>query len=137
MVYKKDAAERHDLYIHNMVRKPQQMTLEMFHKRMKEINALALMLPYLKDQPNCPAEIEHTNVSLTPVVIYKLLMRCISTAIEDEYNCMTDVIPTDLEKLVELLTKIDTKLKEVKSEINSEDHHKGKGQTDGSRSKAN
>ena len=133
---KKDAAERHDLYINNNVKKPQRMTIETFWKRIKELDALAPMLPCMKDQPGCPAEIERANVSLTPVQMCKLLMRCISDAMEDEYNCMTDVMPTDPKKLVELLTRIETKLKEVKSETKPEDRSKSKGQHDESRSKA-
>ena len=133
---KKDAAERHNLYINNNVKKPQRMTIETFWKRVKELDALAPMLPCLKDQPDCPAEIERANVSLTPVQMCNFLMRCISDAMEDEYNCMTDVMPTDPKKLVELLTKIETKLKEVKKETKPEDRSKSKGQHDDSRSKA-
>ena len=49
---------------------------------------------------------------------------------EDEYNCMTDLMPTDPKKLVEQLTKIETKLKEVTSEISKEDRQSGKGHPD-------
>ena len=63
-------------------------------------------------------------------------MRCIPNAIEDEYNCMTDVMPTDPEKLVELLTKIEPKLRVVESVTKPEDHPKGKGRHDNSCSKA-
>ena len=63
-------------------------------------------------------------------------MRSISAAMEDGYNCMTDLMPTDPKKLVKLLSKIETELKEVKSE-NPEDLQKGKGQPDGSRSNKN
>ena len=131
-----DAAEHHDLYININVKKLQRMTLETFYKRIKNIDDLAPMLPCLKDQPGCPPEIECANVSLTPVKMCKLIMRCISTVMQDEYNCMADMMPTDPRKLVEFLTKIETKLKEVKSETNSEDRQKGKGQPDTSRSKA-
>ena len=47
VVYKKDAAECHDLYINNNTKKPQQMILETFYKCVKEIDDLAPMLPYL------------------------------------------------------------------------------------------
>ena len=77
------------------------------------------------------------TVSLTPpVAMSKLLMWSISPAIEDEYNCVTDVMPNDPKKLVELLSKIEKLKEEVKSEVSSEDRKKGKGRPDGSSSKA-
>ena len=95
------------------------------------------MLPFMKDQPNCLAEIECAKISLTPVQMCKLLMRCFSDAMEDEYNCMpNNLMPTNPQKLVELLTKIEAKLKEVKNETKPEDRLKGKGQHTNSRSKA-
>ena len=57
-----------------------------------------------------------------PVNMCNLLVRSISRTMEDEYNCMTDLMPTDHKKLVEQLTKeIEAKLKEVMSEMKSED----------------
>ena len=77
------------------------------------------------------------TVSLTPhVAMSKLLMWSISPAIEDEYNCVTDVMPNNPKKLVELLSKIEKLKEEVKSEVSSEDHQKSKGHPDDSSSKA-
>eukprot|EP00957_Ditylum_brightwellii_P003617 274031-Ditylum_brightwellii.AAC.1 len=56
--FKKDTAERHAMYMSVAVRKPPRMSLELWYKCIKEINLLAEMLPCLKDQPDCPAEIE-------------------------------------------------------------------------------
>ena len=81
----------------------------------------------LKDKQGCLAEIERKNMSLTPVAMCNLLMQSISPMMEDEYNCMTDSLPTNPKKLVELLSKIETKLKNVQAENKPEDHLLGKG----------
>eukprot|EP00957_Ditylum_brightwellii_P012099 914138-Ditylum_brightwellii.AAC.1 len=75
------------------------MSLELWYKRIKEMNSLAEMLLCLKDQPDCPAEIEQANVPLSNVALCNLIMRSISTAMEDEYNCISDLIPTNPDKL--------------------------------------
>ena len=94
------------------------------------------MLPCMKDQHGSPHKIERANVSPTHVAVCKLLMWCNPTAMEDEYNCMTDVMPTDPKKLVELLTKIETRPKEARKETKPEDRSKSKGQDNKSHSKA-
>ena len=93
------------------------------------------MLPCLKDDPNCPPEIEHMKIPLTPVMMCCLIMRAISPSMENEYNCMTDLLPTDPKRVVEQHTKIETKLKGVTSKMNSEDHQNqhGKGHPDTSK----
>ena len=55
---------------------------------------------------------------------------------EDEYNYTTVVMPTNPNQLFELLTKIETKLKVVRSETKPWDHQKGKGQHNDSRSES-
>ena len=129
-VCKKDAAERHSMYMNVTVKKPSRMTIETYYKRLKELDALAPMLPCLKDQPDCPTEIERANVSLTPVAMCNLIMRSISPAMEDEYICMTELMPTNPKKFVELLTKIERKLKDVQPKKKTEDRLTGKGQPD-------
>eukprot|EP00957_Ditylum_brightwellii_P132510 10105217-Ditylum_brightwellii.AAC.1 len=81
------------------VRKPPRISLELWYKCIKEMNSLAEMLPCLKDQPDYPAEIEQANVPLSNVALCNLIMRSISTTIEDEYNCISDLIPTNPDKL--------------------------------------
>eukprot|EP00957_Ditylum_brightwellii_P005901 447986-Ditylum_brightwellii.AAC.1 len=66
-VCKKNTAERHAMYMSVMVRKPPRMSLDLWYKRIKETNLLSEMLPCLKDQPDCPAEIERANVPLSNV----------------------------------------------------------------------
>ena len=131
-VCEKDAAECHHLYINVTVKKPWHMTLKTYYKCLKEIITLAPMLTCLKDQSDCPSDTECINVSLITVMMCNLLMWIISPTMKDEYNGMTDVMPADPKKLIELLSKIETKLKEVKSEINPEDRQKVKGQPDDS-----
>eukprot|EP00957_Ditylum_brightwellii_P084177 6399532-Ditylum_brightwellii.AAC.1 len=58
IVCKKDAAECHAMYMSVTLMKPPRMNLELWYKRIKEMNLLAEMLPCLKDQPHCPAEIK-------------------------------------------------------------------------------
>ena len=125
-VCKPDSAERHHQYMNVTVRKPWRMTIKTFYKRLKELDALAHMLPCLKDDPDCPLEIVRMNVPLTPVMMCCLLMRVITPAMENEYDCLTDLLPTDPKKLVEQLTKIETKLNEV-NKSNPEDRQKEKG----------
>eukprot|EP00957_Ditylum_brightwellii_P112085 8546565-Ditylum_brightwellii.AAC.1 len=55
-------------------------------------------------------------------------MRSISTAMEDDYNCISDMIPTNPDKLVEILSKIKKKIKDVQKDDKKEDHLKGNGQ---------
>ena len=86
MVYKKDAAEQHHLYMNVTFKKQYSMTIKSYYKRLEEIDALVPSLPYLKDQHDCPSEIECTNLSLTPVNMCNLLMRSVSGAVKDEYN---------------------------------------------------
>ena len=74
------------------------------------------------------------NVSLTPVNMCNLLMCGMLPTMEDNYNCTTDLMPIDPKKLVEQLTKIGTKPKEVTSEMLSEDRQNGKGHPGKSRS---
>eukprot|EP00957_Ditylum_brightwellii_P158564 12069496-Ditylum_brightwellii.AAC.1 len=76
-VCKKDAAERHDMYMSVMVRKPPRLSLEQWYKCIKEMNLLAKMLPCLKIQPDCPAEIKQANVPLSNVALCNLIMRSI------------------------------------------------------------
>eukprot|EP00957_Ditylum_brightwellii_P056137 4256229-Ditylum_brightwellii.AAC.1 len=57
-------------------------------------------------------------------------MRSISTAMKDEYNCISDLIPTDPDKLVEILSKIKKKIKDVQKDEKKEDRLKGNGQHD-------
>eukprot|EP00957_Ditylum_brightwellii_P006448 489441-Ditylum_brightwellii.AAC.1 len=47
---------------------------------------------------------------------------------EDEYNCIFDLIPTNLDKLVEILSKIKKKVKDVLKDEKKEDHLKGNSQ---------
>ena len=84
-----------------------------------------MSLPYLKDQPDCPPEIECMNVSLTPVNMYNLLMHSVLATVEDKCNCMTDLMPADPKKLVKQVTKIETKLKLFPSKMKPEDHQNG------------
>ena len=117
-VSKKDAAECHHLYMNVAVKKPYRMPIKSYHKRLKEIDALATSLPCLKDQSDFPLEIEYMNVSLEPVNMCNLLIHSILAAVEDyEYNCMTDLILTDPRKIAEKLSRIEIKLKLVTSEI--------------------
>ena len=68
-VYKPDSAERHHQYMNVTVRKPWCMTIKTFYKRLKELDALAHMLPCLKDDPDCPSEIIRMNAPLTPGIM--------------------------------------------------------------------
>eukprot|EP00957_Ditylum_brightwellii_P201344 15325213-Ditylum_brightwellii.AAC.1 len=70
------------------------------------MNLLAEMLLCLKDQPDYPAEIKQANVPLSNVALHNLVMRSISTAMEDKYNCISDLILTNPDKMVETLSKI-------------------------------
>ena len=47
---------------------------------------------------------------MSPFTMYGLLMRNVSVQIEDKYNCLHNIVPTNPKKLVEQLTKIETKL---------------------------
>ena len=76
------------------------MTIKTFYKHLKELDALAPILPCLKDDPDCPLEIEHMNVPLTPVMMCNLLMGVIFPSMEDEYSYMTDLLPTEPKRLV-------------------------------------
>ena len=105
-----DAAERHDQYMNVTLKKPQRLAIKPFYKRVKELDELAPSLPCLKDQLDCPAEVERRNVSMSLFAMCVLLMRNVSVQIEDEYNCLHSVVPTNPKKLVEQLTKIETKL---------------------------
>ena len=67
-----------------MVKKSQHTTITTFYKHVKEIDALTPMLPYLTDHRDCPSEIVHMNMSLTPIAVCKLLIRSILPALEDE-----------------------------------------------------
>ena len=107
------------------------MTIKTFYKRLKELDALAHMLPCLKDDPDCPSEIIRMNVPLTPVMMCCLIMRVITPAMENEFCCLTDLLPTDPKKLVDQLTKIETKLGEPRSQNpNDRQKDKGKGHAD-------
>lgn len=60
-----------------------------------------------------------------------LLMWSINPAsMEDEYNCMTKMMPTGPKKSFESLSKIKKKLKDVQKDPKSEGRPKGKGQPD-------
>ena len=74
IVRKKDAAECNNMYMNVTINKPPPTKIETYHKRLKEMDTLAPMLPYLKDQPDCLAETECTNMSLAPIAICSLLM---------------------------------------------------------------
>ena len=76
----------------------------------------------------CPPEIECMNISLMSVIMCNMLMRNVLAAVEDEYNCMSDLMPTDPKKLVEQLLGNQIKLKLVTSEMKPEDRQIGKGQ---------
>ena len=122
----KDAAERNIIYLNVTVRKTPRLPIKYFYKRIKELDDLAPSLPCLKDQPNCPAGVERSNVSMSPFEMCNLLMRNVTPKMEDEYNCLHDTVPTDPKKLVEQLTKIETKLRTISSETQkSNDHRKG------------
>jgi hypothetical protein len=82
-------------------------------------------LPCLKDQPDCPAGVERSNVSMTPFAMCNLLMRNVTPKMEDEYNCLHDTVPTDPKKLVDQLTRIETKLRTISNEHKSDDRRKG------------
>ena len=97
------------------------MTIKTFFKRLKEPDALATILPCLKDDHGCPLEIEQMNVALMPVMMCNLLMYSISPTMEDEYNCRTGLMPTDPKKLVKQLTDIETKTQGIMSEMKPED----------------
>ena len=112
-----------------MVKKPHCMTIESYYTCLEEFDALAPSLTCLKDQHDCPPEIECMSVSLTPVNMYNLVMHIVSAAVKDEYNCMTDLMPTDLKKLLEQLLRTEIKLKLVTSEMKPEDHQICKGQS--------
>jgi hypothetical protein len=114
------------------LKKPQRLAIKPFYKRVKELDDLAPSLPCLKDQPDCPAEVERRNVSMTPFAVCGLLMRNVSVQIEDEYNCLHNVVPTNPKKLVEQLTKIEMKLGSVVAPTvpKNVDRCKGKGQPD-------
>jgi len=81
-----------------------------FAKHIKEMSNLQSSLPCLKDQPDCPPEVERANVQLSPFAMCSLIMRNVSVQMEDEYNCIHNTVPTNPKKLVEQLTKIETKL---------------------------
>jgi hypothetical protein len=83
-----DAAERHTIYMNVTLKKPQRLAVKPFFKRVKELDDLAPSLPCLKDQEDCPSEVERRNKSMTPFVMCRLLMRDVSIQIEDEYNCL-------------------------------------------------
>ena len=107
---KSNASEANTHYMMVTVRKPDNMKFETFYKRIVEMDNLSVMLPCLKDEPDCPAEIVANNIKMGNVQMCNLLMRCTSTAIEDEYYAITEGIPTDPKKLVEHLTRIETKV---------------------------
>ena len=46
------------------------------------------------------------------MALCNLIMRSISSAVEDEYNCISNLIPTNPDKLVEILSKIEKKIKD-------------------------
>ena len=125
-----DAAERHDQYMNVTLKKPQRLAIKPFYKRVKELDELAPSLPCLKDQLDCPAEVERRNVSMSPFAMCGLLMRNVSVQIEDEYNCLHSVVPTNPKKLVEQLTKIETKLGGVPTHVPKTVRLKGDGQPD-------
>ena len=128
-----DAAERHMIYMNVTLKKPQRLAVKPFFKRVKELDDLAPSLPCLKDQDDCPPEVERRNISMTPFAMCGLLMRNVSVQIEDEYNCLHPMVPTNPKKLVEQLTKIETKLGSVV--VPSSDRRKSEGLPDESRSK--
>eukprot|EP00957_Ditylum_brightwellii_P161318 12282919-Ditylum_brightwellii.AAC.1 len=76
-MYKKGAAGCHAMYMSVTVRKPPRMNLELWYKRIKEMNLLAEMLLCLRDRPDCPAEIEQANAPLNNVALCNLIMRSI------------------------------------------------------------
>jgi hypothetical protein len=112
----KDASERNTAYMNSTLRKPPDLSIKYFHKRCAEMDKLAPCLPCLKDQPDCPPGVERNNVSMTPFAMCNLLMRNVTPKMEDEYNCLHDTVPTDPKKLVEQLTKIETKLRTISNE---------------------
>ena len=101
MVYKNDVAEHHHLYMNVTIKKPWHTSIKTFHKRLKELDALAPMLSCLKDDPDCLAEAESMDLPLTPVIMCNLLMRVTLPLMKDEYNCMNDLLLTDAKKRVQ------------------------------------
>jgi hypothetical protein len=120
-----DAAERSINYVNVTVKKAPRLNIKYFYKRIKELDDLTPSLPCLKDQPDCPAGVERSNVSMTPFAMCNLLMRNVTPKMEDEYFCLHDTVPTDPKKLVEQLTRIETKLRTISNEHKSNDHRKG------------
>ena len=98
-----DAAERHYQYMMVTLGKPQRLLIKPFYKCIKELDDLANLLPCLKDQPYCPPAVQQMNVSMTPFIMYSLLMHSVSPHIEDKYNCLHANVPTDPKKLVDQL----------------------------------
>ena len=137
-----DAAERHYQYMMVTLRKPQRLLIKPFYKRIKELDDLAHLLPCLKDQPDCPSAVQRMNVCMTPFVMCGLLMRSVNPNIEDEYNCLHANVPTDPKKLVEQLTRIETKIvsadKDSKIKSKADDRRKAEhhGDPPGSRSRS-
>ena len=99
------------------LKKLQQLAIKPFRKQVKELGDLAPSLPCLKDQANCPLEVERRNVSMSPFAMCGLLMRNVSVQVEDEYNCLHNIVPTNPKQLVEQLTKIKTKLGSVATHV--------------------
>eukprot|EP00957_Ditylum_brightwellii_P124215 9468400-Ditylum_brightwellii.AAC.1 len=62
------------------------------------------------------------------MALCNLIMRSISSTMKDEYNCISGLILTDPDKLVEILSKIKKKIKEVQKDEKKEDRLKGNGQ---------
>ena len=71
---------------------------------------------------------------MSPFAMCDLLMRNVTVQIVDLYNCLHNVVPTNPKKLVEQLTKIETKLNSnITSIKTSNDRRKSsKGQPDDS-----
>ena len=107
---KSNASEANTHYMMVTIKKPDGMKFDPFFKRIVELDNLSILLPCLKDEVDCPPEVVRNNVKMGNVQMCNLLMRCASTAIEDEYYAITDGIPTDPKKLVEHLTRIETKV---------------------------
>mgnify|MGYP000875615735 FL=1 len=121
-----DAAERHDQYMNVTLMKPRRLSIKPFYKRVKELDELAPHLPCLKDQPDCPKEVERRNLQMTPFAMCGLLMRNVSIQMEDEYNCLHENVPTDPKKLVDQLTRIETKVRSVAVEKKKARNHEEK-----------
>ena len=68
-------------------------------------------LPCLKDEDDCPNEITRANISMTGFETCTLLIRLVTDKVLDKYDIFYHTVPTDPEKFVKELEKIEQKLK--------------------------